>query len=284
MQSFLFLVHLFLYETWTFSPEGRVSSALAAKLAFAALSVCFICASLLGFRYSNAIVRALYRISAVWLGFLTFVFSAAAASWIVFALARIAGFHPNFHRMVQIFFGLALAAGVYGLFNASWTRVTRAIVHLPNLPEKWRGRRAALVSDLHLGHVRNRSFLRRIVAKILKEEPDAIFIAGDLFDGMAIDAAKAAEPLKDLAAPGGVYFVAGNHEQFGNDVKYLNAVASTGVRVLNNEKVEVEGLQIIGVPYRNAVQPMRLSSILHSLALDRKEYFADSRSGPSGDR
>src|SRR3954470_5138544 len=89
-------------------------------------------------------------------------------------------FHPNFHRMVQIFFGWALAAGVYGLFNASWTRVTRAIVHLPNLPEKWRGRRAALVSDLHLGHVRNRSFLRRIVAKILKEEPDAIFIAGDL--------------------------------------------------------------------------------------------------------
>src|SRR4051812_35679952 len=130
MQSFLFLVHLFLYETWTFSPEGRVSSAFAAKLGFAALSVCFICASLLGFRYSHAIVRALYRISAVWLGFLTFVFSAAAASWIVFALARIAGFHPNFHRMVQIFFGLALAAGVYGLFNASWTRVTRAIVHL----------------------------------------------------------------------------------------------------------------------------------------------------------
>jgi hypothetical protein len=36
-------------------------------------------------------------------------------------------------------------------------------------------------------------FLRRMVAKIL-EEPDAIFIAGDLYDGTAIDAGRAAEP------------------------------------------------------------------------------------------
>ncbi len=91
-----------------------------------------------------------------------------------------------------------------------------------------------------------------MVAKILREEPDAIFIAGDLYDGTAIDARRAAEPLNELVAPQGVYFVAGNHEQFGDDSKYLNAIAAAGVRVLSNEKVEVDGLQIIGVPYRNA--------------------------------
>ena len=67
-------------------------------------------------------------------------------------------------------------------------------VRLANLPEAWRGRKAALVSDVHLGHVRNGSFLRRLIRQILSEEPDAIFIAGDLYDGTAIDAAKAAEP------------------------------------------------------------------------------------------
>jgi predicted MPP superfamily phosphohydrolase len=121
---------------------------------------------------------------------------------------------------------------------------------------------------LHLGHVRNGSFLRRMVAKILREEPDAIFIAGDLYDGTAIDAGRAAEPLSELTAPHGVYFVAGNHEQFGDDSKYLRAISAAGVRVLSSEKVEVDGLQILGVPYRNAGGG-KLASALDSMGLDR---------------
>lgn len=132
-----------------------------------------------------------------------------------------------------------------------------------------RGRKAALISDVHLGHVRNGGFLRRMVKKILNEEPDAIFIAGDLYDGTAIDAERAAEPLNGLTAPHGVYFVAGNHEQFGDDGMYLRAIAAAGVRVLSNEKVEADGLQIIGVPYRNATQGGHLASALDSVRLDR---------------
>ena len=108
-----------------------------------------------------------------------------------------------------------------------------------------------------------------MVAKILKEEPDAIFIAGDLYDGTAIDARRAAEPLNKLVAPHGVYFVAGNHEQFGDDSKYLHAIEAAGVRVLTNEKVEVDGLQIIGVPYRNATRDGHLESALHRIGVDR---------------
>jgi predicted MPP superfamily phosphohydrolase len=159
--------------------------------------------------------------------------------------------------------------GLYGVFNAGWTRVTRTTVRLANLPAAWHGRKAALISDIHLGHVRNGSFLRRMVAKILLEEPDAIFIAGDLYDGTAIDAGRAAEPLNKLTAPQGVYFVAGNHEQFGDDSKYLSAIAAAGVRVLSNEKVEVDGLQIIGVPYRHAVQNGQFASVLRGFGLDR---------------
>jgi len=66
-----------------------------------------------------------------------------------------------------------------------------------------------------------------------------------------------------------VYFVAGNHEQFGDDSKYLNAIAAAGVRVLSNEKVEVDGLQIIGVPYRNATQNGQLAAVLHDIGVDR---------------
>jgi predicted MPP superfamily phosphohydrolase len=270
VQSVLCLTHLFLYETWTFSPVGSDNpGAFWIKLALGFLSVSFIAASLLAFRYTNAALRVFYRAAAVWVGMLTFLFVAAVSSWIIFGVARLAGLDVNFHRTVELLFGAALVTGLYGVFNASWTRITRTTVRLANLPTAWRGRRAALISDLHLGHVRNGSFLRRMVAKILKEEPDAIFIAGDLYDGTAIDARRAAEPLSKLVAPHGVYFVAGNHEQFGDDSKYLHAVAAAGVRVLSNEKVEVDGLQIIGVPYRHAVHNGHFASVLRGIGLDR---------------
>ena len=270
IQSVLCLTHLLLYETWTFSPAvSATSGALWIKLALGFLSMSFVAASLLAFRYTNAVLRAFYRIAAVWVGLLSFLFLAAVFSWIIFGITQLAGLDVNFHRTVELLYGAAVVTGLYGVFNASWTRITRATVRLANLPAAWRGRRAALISDVHLGHVRNGGFLRRMVAKISKEEPDAIFIAGDLYDGTAIDERRAAEPLSELVAPYGVYFVAGNHEQFGDDGKYLHAIAATGVRVLSNEKVEVDGLQIVGVPYRNAARDGHFASVLNSIRLDR---------------
>jgi uncharacterized protein len=269
IQSVLFLTHFFLYQTWTFADAGAHSPALSVKLVFGFLSISFIAASLLAFRYNNPLVRAFYRTAAVWVGWLTFLVFAAACAWIIFGMARLAGLTMDFHRMVEVLFAAAILFGVYAVFNANWTRVTRITVQLANLPQAWRGRKAALISDLHLGPVRNGSFLRRMVAKILREAPDTIFIAGDLYDGTAIDAARAAEPLNKLSAPQGVYFVAGNHEQFGDDTKYLNAVTAAGVRVLNNEKVEVDGLQIVGVPYRNAARIGTFTAALRAMSLDR---------------
>jgi hypothetical protein len=270
LQSVLFLTHFFLYRTWTFAQgAGHTPGAKWIGLSLGLLSISFVAASLLAFRYTNPALRAFYRVAAVWLGLLTFLFVAAVSSWIVFAVAELAGRDVNFHRVVEFLFAAATLAGLYGVFNAGWTRITRTTVRLANLPAAWHGRKAALISDVHLGHVRNGRFLRRLIAKILREQPDAIFIAGDLYDGTAIDAGRAAAPLSQLSAPQGVYFVAGNHEQFGDDSKYIGAIAAAGVRVLTNEKVEVDGLQIVGVPYRNAVQDGHFASVLSGVGLDR---------------
>lgn len=269
IQTVLFLTHYFLFQTWTFS-AGKSADALWLKLSLVVLSVSFVAASLLAYRYTNPAVRAFYRAAAAWLGLLTFLFIAAVASWAIFAVAALARISLDFHRMVEWLFAVGFAVGVLGIINAGLTRITRTTIKLANLPAAWRGRKAALISDVHLGHVRNGNFLRRMVSKILDEGPDAIFIAGDLYDGTAIDAASAAEPLSKLTAPHGVYFVAGNHEQFGDDSKYLQAVKAAGVRVLNNEKVEADGLQIVGVPYNNATRGEHLASALKSVHLDRE--------------
>ena len=62
LQAILFLAHLFLYESWMFSSEGlRPSGDLATQVAFGVLSVSFIAASLLAFRYTHAAVRVCIR-------------------------------------------------------------------------------------------------------------------------------------------------------------------------------------------------------------------------------
>jgi predicted MPP superfamily phosphohydrolase len=260
------LTHYFLYQTWTFqAPAENARLPIMTTL----LSISFVTASVLAFSYTSAPVRAFYKAAAIWMGLLSFLFLAAVLAWIMLAVASIFALPFHFHHLVQWLFAAAMVLGIYGVLNASWTRITRARVKLENLPDAWRGRKAAVLSDVHLGHVRNRNFLERLVAKILREEPDTVFILGDLFDGTAIDAKEATEPLHQLTAPHGVYFVAGNHEQFGDDSNYLNAVASTGVRILRNEKVNLEGLQVVGVPYRDASTNGGLASALHRVSIDK---------------
>jgi predicted MPP superfamily phosphohydrolase len=268
-QSVLLLTHFFIYKTWMFAASGNESAGGWLEVSVGLLSVSFLVVSLLAFRFTNPTVRALYRIAAVWLGIVSFLFFAAGASWVVFGVTQIAGIDANFHEIVEILYAVAVLSGITGVLNAGWMRVRRVTVRLENLPESWRGRTAALVSDLHLGHVRNGGFLRRIVARVMRENPDAVFLAGDLYDGTAIDAAEAAEPLRALRAPHGTYFVAGNHEQFGDDSRYLRAVSNAGVRVLHNEKVEADHLQIVGVPYNHASQDEHFQGVLRQIGVDR---------------
>ena len=270
IQTILFLGHWFLYRTavdfWRLAGtpfEGKL------RLALGLLSVSFVAASLLAFRFYNMIVRLFYTAAAVWLGFLNYFFLAACSSWIAYGFFRVAGLGVNRGMLATFLFSIALVVSIYGVVNAWSTRVRRISIRLPNLPESWRGRMAALVSDTHLGHVRNLRFIRRIVAKITRLKPDLVFIAGDLYDGTAADARGLAQALRQLSAPQGAYFVTGNHEEFRDHAQYVAAMAEAGVRVLNNEKINLDGLQIIGVHHRDSVNPAHFRSILQHAAIDR---------------
>src|SRR5260370_6530917 len=151
IQSVLFLTHYLLYETWTFSPAGsKTPGAFWIKLSLGFLSVSFIAASLLAFRYTNPALRVFYRVAAVWMGLVSFLFLAAVSSWIIFGVARLAGLDMNFHRTVELLFGAAVVAGFYGIFNASWTRITRTTVRLGELPAPPHGRRGGAVQRVQL--------------------------------------------------------------------------------------------------------------------------------------
>jgi predicted MPP superfamily phosphohydrolase len=270
-QLVMFAGHAFLYETWNFfwrAPDPPGISPL--QWAMAVLSVSFLAASLLAFRYHHVLVRAVYKVAAVWLGTASFLLFAACGCWVVYGAARLAGWNLNGRLLAEILFGTGALASAFGVINAVWTRVRRIKINLPHLPASWRGRKAALISDLHLGHVWNARFTRRIVATIRQLKPEMVWISGDLYDGTAVDAEHAAAPLRGLHAPLGTYFVEGNHEEFSDPRKYLKAIRDAGVRVLDNEKTDVDGLQIVGVPYRHATHAEHFRRVLEGIGVDRE--------------
>ena len=268
IQAFLLAIHWFIYQTWvSFCPSLSPSVLLALRTALLLLAFSFISVTMLGFRFAGRLVTLLYTIAAVWLGLLNYFFWAAC-------LCRLASFALELLKLnidrpliAYTFFSLALVTSLYGLVNARLIRIRRIPVLFPGLPASWRGRTALVVSDLHLGHVNGAGFSRRIAALATNLNPDIILFPGDLFDGGKAEAAALVEPFRALAPPLGSYFSTGNHDEFGNVALYGEVLTGVGIRVLANEKVTVDGLEIAGVSHGDSGHPIRLLATLENMQL-----------------
>jgi predicted MPP superfamily phosphohydrolase len=271
LQAFLFFGHWFIYFTYVSFLSLGNSAAFAVRIALFVLSLSFIFAALLSYRYSNWLVASLYKLAAVWLGLLNFLFWAACLCWIIelpLRLAEVPAVADRHLWIGAICFGAAFVAAIYGMVNARWIRERHVSVSLSDLPGSWRGRTALLISDMHLGNINGASFSRRVAAIARRLDPAIIFIAGDLFDGSKVDADRLAGPLFAMAPPFGVYFCGGNHEDFGDAAEFSAALTRGGIRVLHNEHVTVEGLHVVGVSYIDSTYPLRLRVFLDSLQLE----------------
>ena len=269
VQSILFLGHWFFYRTLVCF-LGRMGSQklLTLRVAMGLLSVSLVLTSFLAFRYSNLPVRCLYTVAASWVGILYLFILASILSWILYALAKL--FHIPLDRqvLIEVLIGIALAASLYGIINSGVTRITRLNLQIPGLPGQWKGKTAVWVSDTHLGQIRNFGFAGRIAGLVQSLHPDIVFIGGDLFDGVSVDPDRVIEPFSRLSTRYGTYFVTGNHEEFSDRTRYLRAIQRNGIRILNNEKVEIDGLQIIGVDYGDSRGEEQFRAILQKIGID----------------
>ena len=230
----------------------------------------FVPAMILNFRHKHPLLRALSVVSSAALGLLNYAFAAAILCWLAAAVAWRWDLPLEPRVFTFALFGGAVLTTLYGLTNAARLRVTRAVVRLPNLPDAWQGRDIALVSDVHAGSIRARRFVRRIVARLNQLKPAAVFISGDMLDGTQIDLGPVTQPWTDLEAPAGAYFVSGNHDEFSDSAPLLAALERAGLRVLHNEKVEMEGLQIVGVHDHETHDPRNFQAILRRAQIDRR--------------
>jgi uncharacterized protein len=276
IQVILLLAHWFLFHTWIeFWDAPSASAELVLRIVLIVLAFSFVFAALLSFKYSNVLVTVIYKFAAIWLGFLNYLFFAACLSWLawyIWAAAKVSA-DPTAARpwIAAVFAAAAIAAGVYGMLNARGIRTRKIAVTLPGLPESWRGRRAVLMSDIHLGHVNGEGFSRRLVAMARALKPDVVFIPGDLFDGTEVDLDHLVTPFRQIDAQFGTFFTTGNHEEFGGTAEKVRAVARAGMRVLQSEKVTIDGLHIGGVPWGDSLSPIRLQAVLDKMQFNPNE-------------
>lgn len=170
---------------------------------------------------------------------------------------------------------LTMLTTLYSLWNAQHIRVVHKDIELPNLQQPLT---IALLTDIHLGHYWGERAITKIVNKLEHEKLDAIVITGDMFDGVARLNAEVLQPLKRINLP--IYFVEGNHDVYSGQSNIKSLLRANGVTVLENERVDFEGLQIVGLDYllpdkksadtfHGAMGELTMEGVLPTLNIDK---------------
>lgn len=134
----------------------------------------------------------------------------------------------------------AVAISVIGFFNARrLARVIKIKVPLRNLPATLNGFRIVQISDIHVGPTIKKGYLSRIVNRVNTLDADLIAITGDLVDGRVSELSTHTQPLAQLNARHGSFFVTGNHEYYSGALDWIQEIKRLGIQVLLNEHVQL---------------------------------------------
>ncbi len=105
------------------------------------------------------------------------------------------------------------------------------------------------ISDLHIGGLIDREFVKHSVEKINSLNADIVVITGDLIDKKIETVKEVVLELTHIQAKHGIYYVLGNHEYFHDPLGIINFMKDTNIKLLLNENVAIDELKlnIVGV-------------------------------------
>ncbi len=219
------------------------------------------------------VARPILFVAYTWMGLMVLLFAILVGTDVVRLLAA-AGGHlaghgaalesPERRQVVARLLagGSLLAAGAlagFGMIRALGPAGVRTVeVTLARLPRELTGFTIAQITDLHVGLTQGRGWVREVVERVNALEPDLIAITGDLIDGTPERIGSEVEPLADLSAPRGCYFVTGNHEYFSGFEPWQPVLEGFGIRVLRNRSIPIEvegrGFDLAGVNDHDAAR------------------------------
>jgi hypothetical protein len=100
------------------------------------------------------------------------------------------------------------------------------------------------ISDLHIGGIVDREFVKKVVTRINSLNLDLVLITGDLVDTKIAYSSDSIEELKNLKSKFGTFYVLGNHEYFHNEQQIIDKLKSIGINTLINSNRYIEELNI----------------------------------------
>lgn len=157
--------------------------------------------------------------------------------------------------LVGLPFGTPMAGGRWGVMVllavyllgalAGWIGSRRLVVRqldvqVDDLPAALDGLRIVQLTDLHVGPHTSRRHLARIADAVRAAKPDIIAHTGDMVDDFAHDVEHFGRAFGDLAAPLGVYAIAGNHDVYAGWPAVRAGLERLGITVLVNDAVRRE--------------------------------------------
>ena len=269
-QVLLIIVHLAVYAT--LAAAFGIGS-LWLKIVFILLALIFVSASVLTHFYRGTLIDKYYQFSAYWFGLVHFLFGGAVLFYFTLNIFYTRGVYISPMLVGGICFGVMFLLHLYGTIQSQRPKITNVKIAFVQLPgfrtDFWKGKKIVFVSDLQLGNIYRQKFTARVARKITGLDPYAICIGGDLYDGVVCDEERLIEPLRQLHPPGGTYFITGNHEYYLRDVpRALAAINALGITVLDNKKVDIGGIDIIGVDYQSTHKREDFKNVLAHIGVD----------------
>jgi hypothetical protein len=195
-----------------------------------------------GMAFQNAVGLAghvLYILSAALMGFLLYLMLSVIVVDLVRLIVKV---KPIFYGIAVVL--LAASVSIYGIFNANTLKTTTIDIPIKGLTKELK---IMHLSDIHIGHFRDSTFVQEIVNRTNRQDADMIFITGDYLDGKIALKDENFESLEQLNAP--TFFIGGNHDEYTGLEAVKIKMRSVGVKVMENEIVNFDEIQIVGLDY-----------------------------------
>ena len=144
-------------------------------------------------------------------------------------------------QKILIYFLTFFPSIIYGFINAKKVSVKQLKFSHSKIKKNIS---FVFLSDIHIGSNRPK-ILKKIIPLINQQNPSFVLIGGDLIDSSSFKIQDLDE-IKKIKAP--IYFVTGNHEYYVEDSqKHLNDFKIQNIKVLDNQSVLEEQINIIGI-------------------------------------
>jgi predicted MPP superfamily phosphohydrolase len=170
---------------------------------------------------------------------------------------------------LRVILSLGALVVITGLLVTGYGRVANPCVRHVRLtiPKYMQGRdslKIVLMSDLHIGEIVGKEWVRRYVELSNAERPDIVVLAGDIVDYEVrfAEAMHAEDELRKLIAPLGTYIIYGNHEYRANRIAKQRWLHSLGATVLVDSVASPDSLLYL-IGRDDLIDPHRKS--LHTL-------------------